>query len=376
MSLQSPLESLSDDEVLGRVVALLQQSRRTEAPLLAHLGEVQARRLYARFACSSMFGYCTDVLHMSEAEAYARIGAARAVREHPVLLEMVADGRLHISGIARLAPLLTAENRETLLARAAGKSKRQIEELVAEIHPRPDVPCVIRKLPERLGVMGHSDLDSNAVETPQSVVTPPPDPTEAPRVELVPDRAPEAAPPRPIPPRPIPPPPPAFQPLSLARYKVQFTASAELRDKLERLRALLRSEVPGADLAAVVERAVDVALERIEARRFGRTHAPRKRRTRTDTSSRYVSAEVRRFVFRRDGGQCRFVDADRTRCPERHRLEFHHRHPYGLGGGAEAENICLMCGPHNRYLAELDYGKEFMDRHVRSRKAKGAGSAA
>ena len=36
---------------------------------------------------------------------------------------------------------------ETVLARATHKSKRQIEELVAELSPKPDVSAVIRKLP-------------------------------------------------------------------------------------------------------------------------------------------------------------------------------------------------------------------------------------
>jgi hypothetical protein len=50
-----------------------------------------------------MFVYCIDV-HLSEAEAYLRITAARAAREHPVLLHMLADGRLHLTGIAKLVP--------------------------------------------------------------------------------------------------------------------------------------------------------------------------------------------------------------------------------------------------------------------------------
>jgi hypothetical protein len=93
--------------------------------------------------------YCTTVLHLSEAEAYARITVARASREHPVLLDLLADGRLHLTGIARLAPHLTAENRTELLARATHKSRRQIEELIAEITPGPDTPALMRRLPER-----------------------------------------------------------------------------------------------------------------------------------------------------------------------------------------------------------------------------------
>jgi hypothetical protein len=44
---------------------------------------------------------------------------------------------------------------------------------------------------------------------------------------------------------------------------VRFTANAGLRDKLLRLRALLRSEVPDGDLAAIIEKAVTAQLERL-----------------------------------------------------------------------------------------------------------------
>ncbi len=87
------LTSLSDEELVRRLRELLGQSRRVEADLVAHIGEMDARRLYAREAAPSMFAYCTEVLHLSEAEAYLRITVARASREHPVLLEMLADGR-------------------------------------------------------------------------------------------------------------------------------------------------------------------------------------------------------------------------------------------------------------------------------------------
>jgi hypothetical protein len=143
------IRALSDDELLVRLSALLRESRRIEWELVAHIGEVDERRLYAREACASMFVYCTEVLHLSEHEAYLRITAARAAREHPMLLTMLADGRLHLSGIAKLAPRLTLANRDALLDHATHKSKRQIEVLVADRAPRPDVPALIRKLPDR-----------------------------------------------------------------------------------------------------------------------------------------------------------------------------------------------------------------------------------
>jgi hypothetical protein len=97
MSIECSLAHLSDDELLRRLADILAQSRRSESDLVAHIGEVDARRLFAREASPSMFVYCTGRLHLSEAEAYLRIAAARAAREHPMLLAMLADGRLHLS---------------------------------------------------------------------------------------------------------------------------------------------------------------------------------------------------------------------------------------------------------------------------------------
>ena len=47
-------------------------------------------------------------------------------------------------------------------------------------------------------------------------------------------------------------------------------------------------------------------------------------------------------------------------------MEFHHRNPYGRGGGHQVENITLLCKAHNGYLAERDYGKDVMGRYRRS----------
>ena len=79
------LSLIRDDDLLRRTGDLTGRSRRTEATLLAYLGEIDARRLYLREACSSIFAYCTERLHFSGGEAFLRIAAARATREHPVI---------------------------------------------------------------------------------------------------------------------------------------------------------------------------------------------------------------------------------------------------------------------------------------------------
>jgi hypothetical protein len=352
---ENKLKSFSDDELLRRLSELLNDSRRVEAELIVHLAEVDARRLFARYA-SSLFSYSTNVLHMSEYEALLRMRVARASRKYPVLLEMLADGRLHLSGIDKLAPIITEDNCETVLARAVHLSKREIEELVAEICPKPDVPPSIRKLPNRRDkakpeekvVLGPDQVEDGSSpqkdksELDTSTPTPPPTSSSTKPAEV--------------------------KPLRPDRYKVSFTASAGLRDKLERLQALMRSPGNDADLATVIEVAVTEKLEKLEAKRYGTTKSPRKNLEEADTSpsSRYISAPVRRAVYERDGGQCAYVDPTGRRCTETKRLEFHHIEPYGKNGDRSVNNVELRCREHNLYEAERDYGKEVMDRYRNS----------
>ena len=344
MNDKDDLKSLSDDELLRRLSDVLALSRRVEWVVVAHIAEVDARRLYASEGSPSMFQYCLDVLHLSESETYRRIAAARLSRSYPVLLEMLEDGRIHLAGISVLKKHLTDANYEEVLARATHKTKREIEELVAELAPKPDVPPTIRKRPQRKAKSESLNLDSSTQPCPDTVE--PKDPAAKSEPRATRER------------------PATVKPLSPARYKVSFTANEELRDKLERLQALM----PGGDLASIVDAAVSEKLERLEARRYGKTNKPRKKLEDADTSPgvRGISAAVKRAVWKRDRGQCTFISARGKRCPERHRLEFHHDDPYGLGGDRSVDNVRLACSAHNAYMAELDYGKEKMDQHRRS----------
>ena len=57
---------------------------------------------------------------------------------------------------------------------------------------------------------------------------------------------------------------PSVEPLAPARYRVQFTASTELREKLVRLQNLMRSQVPDGDLETIIDDAVTEKLKRLE----------------------------------------------------------------------------------------------------------------
>ena len=202
------------------------------------------------------------MLHLSEHAAYGRIEAVRAVHRFPVVLEHLANGAVTLTTICLLAPLLTAENHEDLLAAARHKSRREVEHLVAMTRPKPDVPPVVRKLP--------SPRPQDAADVPTAGACAPS--LLSPQAASERDRC-EAVAEQPLA-RPATP-PAAVTPLAPERYKIQFTASHEAHEKLRRAQSLLRHVIPNGDPAAVFERALDALLADLERRKLAATSRPR-----------------------------------------------------------------------------------------------------
>jgi hypothetical protein len=159
---------------------------------------------------------------------------------------------------------------------------------------------------------------------------------------------------------------PIIETTSPERYRVQFTIGKESHDKLRRVQALLRREIPDGDPGAIFDRAIALLLERVEKAKLGAATKPRTPpaiRPGTDSqvssgrlASRHTASHIKRSAWRHDGGQCAFVSKDGRRCTERTYLEFHHIRPHALGGPTSAENISLRCRRHNQYEAELVFG--------------------
>jgi hypothetical protein len=297
--------------------------------------------LYAAEGHGSLFTYCTEVLRLSEDAACNRIQAARACRDFPMILDLLASGAMSLTSVRMVRPHLTPENHEAVLARACGRRRREIEALVAELAPRPDVPSSVRKLPT-----------ATPAPTLMPVATPP-----AARVEAATLGASEPAPPVSSPPPPLTKRRPIIETTSPERYRVQFTIGKESHHKLRCVQALLRREIPDGDPGAIYDRALTLLLEKVEKAKLGAAAKPRPRPIRPGADrQRDVPSHVQRAVSQRDGGQCAFVSKGGHRCTERTFLEFHHIRPYALGGLATVENISLRCRRHNQYEAELVFG--------------------
>ena len=326
------LRRFSDKDLVASLEALIRRERDVTAQVIAHIAELDTREVHVRQGYRSLYLYCRDVLGLSEWEAYARIEVARAARRFPLILDMLADGSVHVTAVKLLAPHLTSDNHREVLESARGKTKLQVQEIVARLAPRPDVPSSIRR------VSAPSPLPSSGTAWPESsTTTPVPVATPAPlaEVSLSVPRA-------------------SVAPLSPDRYKLQVTIGGDTLEKLRCAQDMLGHAIPSGDEAAVLDRALTVLLLELAKKKFAYTPNPRPPR---GTKTGEPSAAVKRAVWVRDCGRCRFVSAGGHRCQERRFIEFHHLDPKALGAAATVDTIELRCRRHNDYEGQLWFGK-------------------
>ena len=140
------LAHLSDRELLTKTRELVGRSNQVFAALLAHLAEVDARGLHRTRACASLYTYCIYELRLSEDAAARRAGAAKLVKRFPLLLDAIAHGELHLTGLLMLGPHLTPDNIVEVLGRAKFRTKKELARLIRELHPLPLVPDLVEPL--------------------------------------------------------------------------------------------------------------------------------------------------------------------------------------------------------------------------------------
>lgn len=327
---------LSDSELITEVTKAAKDERAATATVVALLAEVDARRLYLGEGYNSLFLFCTRALRMSEHAAYARIEAARAARRFPTILDRLADGRLSLTTVGLLVPHLTEENGEVLLNSAQHQSKRDVERLIAALHPQPDIPATIRALPARASAPGAGQepmlpTDADVRATAGTA------PLRVPLAATIPRRSLVVA------------------PLAPRRYLLRVTITDETQRKLERARDLLRHQIPDGDPAAIIDRALTLLVSDTERKKFAATHRPSSARVaaRAGRRSRRIPNAMRRAVWSRDEGRCAF-NGHAGRCDATALLEFHHVVPFARGGATTTENLELRCRAHNGYEAERD----------------------
>lgn len=350
---------LSDEELERGLRFLRDREKRDLVRLLAHLAEYDRRRLPQKAGHDSTFIFCVRSLRYDEADAYRRVHAARAARRYPGILSSIADGSLTLTSILLLMPILNDDNQGALLREASGKSKREVEFLVASYSPKPSHPDSLRRLPE---------------PAPQWIVTSTPAPIAGASNPVSPPNPAIASTPSAlgasgqVAPAAISSPPEwqAVVPLSLERVRIGFDAAVVVMRLIDRARQVLRHKYPEGRLEDVLREALEILLDRKDPQRrlelksasMVREREPSEGRNeprflRRMKSGRYIPARVKHLVWQRDEGRCVWRFDDGLMCGSRDGLEYDHVRPFARGGRSDdPRNVRLLCRLHNREAAE------------------------
>ena len=385
------LKGLSNDELDRSAQELARREKNETAHLIATIAELGDRTVPVDLAYGSLFDYCVNRLNLSEGSVYRRTQVAGMCRRFPEILDSLARGRLHLTGASLIAPHLTQDTAESLIAAAEGKTKRQIKEILAALAPREPFTSSVRKRPSRAASPGEatSELLVPVGGSPESKAAPPravdtsaalPSGEQRPRDLL--------------------------EPATVDQYNFRFCATSAFTESFTRLAEVLGIERPHTCIQEVLREAIEFTLEHKDPIRKAERREKRKARqethereneapapcpgeekeelehtlakalqesavetpttpqTQTPAATRHVPADVRERVFERAGHQCEFRGPDGTRCRSRTGLQIEHTRPFAVYRTHEERFLRAFCPAHNRFAAEQYYGRGFIERKL------------
>lgn len=318
--------SLSNAELLQRLRELATRERGAKADFMACMAEVDRREnVFCGSGYTSLYDFCVRDLKLSESSAYQRVKLARLVRSRSDALSYLRDGSVHLTTLSMITP--HAEEHPDLVEKIKGKSRREVEALLAAMVPGRNIPDRIKLLP----------AVSQAARVPDLFDTPPAAAQTKPAKPMPTPQSEQAAP----------------KPAEL-RAELRFAAGERFVEVLEKLKAVLWHKHPSGRLEDVLLTAMEEYLKRHDPARDVRHTAacvpP------ADPRSRKVPPALRRRVWRRDEGRCAYVGTS-GRCAERKGLEVDHIVPWALGGPSnDLSNLRLLCRAHNQSERQRIFG--------------------
>ena len=362
------LKRLSDGELDRSAEKLVRAEKQNVAKLIAHIAEMSRRKAALELGYKSTFHYCVERLHLSEGSVASRIHVANVSIRFPQLLLALAENRMSLTVAGLLAPHVSEDNVDTLVADCAGMTKKAALEYLVRLAPKPVFEPSVRKRPAR-----PASPASNAPAEPPS----PADPT---RAVTTSQREPS---------------PPSssniLQPARTDAFNFRFSVDRTFKDKFERLAEVLGVENAQKHMVEIFEQGLDAALEKKDPKKKLERRKARQRRqqvTKTKSrpdevskngaprvddappDSRYLSSEVVERVHARANHQCEYVSTDGIRCTARTGLQVDHRRPFAIFLSNDERWLRLLCPAHNRLTAEHVYGVELIQRKIDERRAR------
>jgi len=345
------LKSVSDVALINRLKILVEQEKHLTLKILPHIVELKRRSLYRDLGFRSLYDYCTRELKYSESGAMRRICAARAIEKCPTTIEYLEKGLVNLSTLSLAWKYVTPE----VLDRISGKSKREVEAIVAEFNPGLYTKDSIKPVVvERLVIQPESAERRQADKECKEIYRR----GGGKLFASVGDSTPQ-------------------QKEEVVRYKVKMhdvrcLVDDEVMRQLERCKILLSGKFPdGLDYNGLLRELARNWLECHDPLKREERRAVRKRSSKSipmltpkSEHARHIPAATRDVVFKRDEGRCTFVGNGGKRCNSSWDLEVHHdRTPFGRGGRHSIKNLRLLCRAHNQLEAEKEYGEQAINKH-------------
>ena len=313
-----------------------------------------------------------NLVRTSHATGWGRSYQVRKLREVIKRLALIArelplffvNNRISLTVAGLLAPHLSEDNVNTLLADCAGMTKKAALEYLVRIEPKPVFEPSIRKRPAR-----PVPVESPPAESPAA---PPRESTMSKR-QLSPSS------------------PNILQPARPTVFNFRFSADRSFKKKFERLAEVMGVENAQKHMAEFLEQALDVALDKKDPKRKLERRKARQKATKTTSRpeemsenvtpgaprvkdeparSRYIPAETIERVHARGNHQCEFKSADGRRCQSRTGLEVEHEQPFAIFRSHDEQFLRILCPAHNRLAAEHVYGAEFIQRKIDERRGR------
>ena len=321
------LSSLSNQELVTNLTALVAVEKTTNDEVVLHLAEVERRKLYLSLGHSSLFDYAVSGLGYSRSAAYRRIDAARVSCRHPEVERSLIEGKISLSAIQSLSAVITPANAKELLSKIES-GQQTIARVVAEYKPVGREGMKDRIVP--VSAKKENSAQGSLLNFMENVVS---------STAKLPENTEEL-------------------------YRISVTVNEGLKEKLDRMKELLGN----AELATILDRAFDCYIDR---------HCPKERQKRCvlrkekgtgkpaekapmapvkPENARYAPVAMEANVFERDDYRCTYVGVDGGRCQAKACLELDHCQPYAMAGRTEYENLRTLCRNHNQLQARVAFG--------------------
>lgn len=294
------IKNLSNDKLLSHAKGLAIQERQATLALIEAIAEIDQRKLYLERGFASLWELATKELGLSEGAAHRRINAARLLVRSPEIKPAIESGALSLSNAAQVQGFLRREAKQGRVRDPLEVAKAVQNLSQAECHAR-----FFEISPESAAPLG----EGTRVVSEKK------------------DR------------------------------ELKFVVSAELFEKLERIKGLIAHAKPNASYSELLDYLATEMLARLEKakgisadRKVALTAAAKV--TALPKGKRVcLPVALRKGVWARSQGQCEFVHQGR-RCSSRRFLQEDHVIPLVQGGANELSNLRLLCAAHNRWQAE------------------------